>query len=203
MSELGKQNKGFLPDKMGILVLAAGYSARFPGDKRRAQIGDGSSLLELTVSNLLDSGLPLRLCLRDEPGDRSWEDRVPSSVTPIYCDRSREGMGATLAQGIAACEDWSVTFVTLGDMPSISPSTIRRLSTIAGEEWIVAPSFRERLGHPVAFGRRFYGELRNLSGDTGARSVVNRHETELQVLEVDDPGVHFDVDVPEALAKLR
>ena len=203
MSVLRKQNKRYLRDKMGILLLAAGYSRRFSTDKRRARVSDAYSLLELTISKLLESELPVRLCLRDEPGERDWRERIPNSVTPIYCDRSAQGMGATLAQGIAHCEDWSATLVALGDMPCVAPSTIRQLCEAAQETRIVAPSYRGQRGHPVVFGRRFYPDLGRLSGDSGARAVLERYASDLSLLSVQDAGVLFDVDHPQALQVLK
>lgn len=188
-------------DKIGILILAAGFSRRYPGDKRRARIGD-ATLLQLTVDRYLQARLPLRLCLRDNAADRSWAAAFPAPVQLLFCDRSPAGMGATLAQGIAACDDWRATLVGLGDMPAVAAPTLRQLAEHAAEDRIVAPRYRGRRGNPVVFGRRYYPQLARLADDRGARDLLQGAQSRLRIIEVDDPGVLLDVDTPQALARV-
>jgi molybdenum cofactor cytidylyltransferase len=186
--------------KMGILLLAAGISRRFNGDKRRARITVDQSLLEYTLASLSDSGLPIRVCLRDEVSDAGWVGVLPGAATLLFCQRSREGMGVTLAQGIAACDDWSATLVALADMPFVRPQTVLHLARHVNENRIVAPRYDGRRGHPVAFGRRYYPGLRALQGDRGAQQLLREHAEAVSWIDVDDPGVLVDVDTPEDLA---
>jgi len=184
--------------RTGILLLAAGYSRRFSGDKRRAQFPSGSSLLFTTLDRLHGAGFPMRVCLRDEPDDRKWAASFPEFAELLFCDRSHLGMGATLAQGVLCCEDWDVTLVALADMPRISPATIRALVSAAGRERVVVPCHEGKRGHPVAFGRHFYPALKQLAGDRGARDIVERHPERRLLLPVSDPGILFDIDTRQA-----
>ena len=52
-------------------------------------------------------------------------------------------------------------------------------------------------GHPVGFGRDFAAGLMGLSGDRGAKPLFAQGRV-VEVI-VDDPGVVWDVDVPQAL----
>lgn len=110
------------------------------------------------------------------------------------------GMGHSLAAGIrAVAGDWSWVAVALGDMPWVRAETLHgllrafRARDCAG---IVQPCLRGRVGHPVLFGASCFVELSELSGDTGARSVLERHRSEVVRLEVDDPGILEDLDRP-------
>lgn len=188
-----------MPLKIGILVLAAGYSQRFGSDKRLARYRGGQSLLGATLQALRQAQLPIRVCLRDDHVDREWASAMLAAVQPVFCDRSREGMGTTLAQGIAVCGDWDVTLVALGDMPEVGSHTLRQLAGHAGPAVIVIPVFDRQRGHPVAFGRRFYPQLRRLTGDTGARSILAGAGDALVSVATDDAGVVRDVDTPAAL----
>jgi molybdenum cofactor cytidylyltransferase len=62
--------------------------------------------------------------------------------------------------------------------------------------------FAGERGHPVAFDRRFRGELLGLVGDAGARTIVQAHAPEVCRLEVDDPAVLQDVDTVEDARRL-
>jgi molybdenum cofactor cytidylyltransferase len=62
-------------------------------------------------------------------------------------------------------------------------------------------AYKDRRGNPVLFGRKFFPELETLSGDTGAREVVARHQQLVSQIEADDDGPLLDIDTPEELER--
>jgi molybdenum cofactor cytidylyltransferase len=66
---------------------------------------------------------------------------------------------------------------------------------------IVVPVFDGKRGHPVLFAARYFTRLCALSGDTGARGILNAHPERVSAVPVDDPGTLLDVDTPEDLTK--
>ncbi len=46
---------------------------------------------------------------------------------------------------------------------------------------------------------KYKDELQNLQGDEGARSLIKRYQSEVQLLECDDAGILADIDTPEDL----
>ena len=58
-------------------------------------------------------------------GTGTWLD-LPG-LEFIECPDASAGMGATLANGVAACDDWRGLLVVLGDMPWVRPATYRSL----------------------------------------------------------------------------
>jgi molybdenum cofactor cytidylyltransferase len=67
---------------------------------------------------------------------------------------------------------------------------------------IVVPVFTGERGHPVGFGHRFRGDLMAVTGDAGARTILQAHPSLVQCLEVDDPAVLQDLDTIEDLRRL-
>jgi molybdenum cofactor cytidylyltransferase len=181
--------------KAGALVLAAGFSRRFGSDKRRYPI-DGEPLLRRTVANVVAAGLPCRVCLRPGDGDLPLLLDLPG-VEYIECADAAEGMGSTLAQGAAVCEDWEGVLVVLGDMPWVLPATLLAIRDALAIDRIIQPEYRGRPGQPVGFGSHFYPQLRRLRGDRGGRDILSRHSPALVRLPVDDPGIHRDLDEPQ------
>jgi molybdenum cofactor cytidylyltransferase len=111
-------------------------------------------------------------------------------------------MGQSLAWAIRATPLAKGWVVALADMPWIQMETTRRIvDALESGAALVAASHQGVRGHPVGFSRRYYGELTALSGDEGAKALVRRHERELQLIEVDDPGVSRDIDTPADLAR--
>jgi molybdenum cofactor cytidylyltransferase len=61
------------------------------------------------------------------------------------------------------------------------------------------PTFDGKRGNPVLWPRAFFPELMEVSGDTGARHILARHEDVLERVEI-GLAASTDVDTPEALS---
>lgn len=181
------------------LVLAAGQGSRFGGDKRRALLADGRSLLQHSVERALAVFDEVRVVLR--AGERAEDLGLPTGCRIVASSEAGLGMGHSLAAGAASLDDCAADAVAivLGDMPWIQVRTFRRLIEAASPTAIVVPCHHQRNGHPVLFGRTYWPELAVLAGDEGARSVLQRHRQQLLAVGVDDAGVLRDVDTPAAL----
>ena len=184
--------------KVGALLLAAGRGARFGSDKRRARLPSGELLLDRSIANLVETGLPLRVALG--PGDDTLAQTLGrQGIETIRCADAPRGMGATLAAAVQAMPRWDAVLVALGDMPWLRPQTIIAVAQAAAPASICVPCLRGCRGHPVAFGARFLPELAALAGDRGARDLLLRHAAVVRELTVEDPGVLRDVDRPADL----
>ena len=181
------------------LVLAAGCSRRFGGDKRRAPLADGRSLLAHSVERALAVFDDVRVVLRE--GETAQALGLPAGCQVIPSPDTALGMGHSLAAGVASLQEGNAHAVAilLGDMPWILPDTLRRMVQAASASSILLPVHEGRQGHPVVFGRAFWPELECLHGDEGARAVVRAHPDCCVALEVDDAGVLRDVDTPHVL----
>ena len=111
------------------------------------------------------------------------------------CADADSGMAASLVQAIrhSLSHDPAAWLVALGDMPRIAPATLRLLfdSLVAGAP-IAAPVMAGRRGNPVGFGRVHLEALLALSGDQGARRLLQT--CPVTELPVDDPGIFRDID---------
>jgi molybdenum cofactor cytidylyltransferase len=116
--------------------------------------------------------------------------------TLVVNPRAAEGQGTSIARGVGATPSADGWVIALADMPALQPDTVRRVvEALHAGAATVAPTYHGRRGHPVGFAAPLLAELLALAGDTGARSVLLGHPP--QLIEVDDPGVLYDVDTPE------
>ena len=186
--------------RCGALVLAAGIARRFGSDKRQWRMADGRTLLETTLQRYQDAFRRVVLVMRPEDEDAGWSQGLPE-CEKVYARNARFGMGHSLASGAAILGDLDAAFIALGDMPWVRVSTLRALREAMGNpEAIVRPAHRGVPGHPVGFGRAYFPELRKLTGDSGAKTLLRRHAAQLTTLAVADPGVLQDFDIPPATA---
>ncbi|MFK3816575.1 NTP transferase domain-containing protein [Pseudomonas sp. NPDC089407] len=182
------------------LLLAAGRGTRFGADKRRATLADGRSLLAHSVQRARAVFDDVRVVLRE--GERGEDFGLPADCRIIDSPDAALGMGHSLAAGAQSLGDSQAQAVAilLGDMPWIESATLRRLVEASSASNIVLPRHAGQQGHPVIFGREFWPALGQLSGDEGARAVVQAHRARCMMVEVDDAGVLLDVDTPQALS---
>jgi molybdenum cofactor cytidylyltransferase len=192
---------------IGIL-LAAGKGERFGGDKLLAKAGAGpgsaglaGECIGVTACRNLLAAVP-RVVAVVRPGDAALAAALGAAgARVVRCPNADDGMGASLACGIAATKDAEGWLVALADMPWIMPSTIARVAAALAEGALVAAPFHQgKRGHPVGFSAACYAALAALTGDEGAKGVVAAHGERLARIDVDDPGTLRDVD---RLADLR
>lgn len=191
-------------ESIGVIILAAGAGSRFrriagpDKDKLLADCTgrDGAvrSVIEQVLVNL-PASLEKRVLVTSK--DRPQAIRMAQAYGCDFLELDSPGLGDSIAAGVQACPDLDGWLIVLGDMPFILPSSIEQVAAGIHEDGISVPVLAGEYGHPVGFGRGFGPKLMALTGDRGAKALF----AGAQVVEVpvDDPGVTWDVDVPEAL----
>jgi len=178
---------------VGIL-LAAGEGRRFGAGKLVHRLDDGTPMALASARRLtaaLDDVIAVVADSRSEVAELLDDAGLCIVVNPL----AGEGMGTSIACGVAARPGAEAWIIALGDMPYVPQSAIRAVvDRLSGGADIAAPHYRGQRGHPVGFSRRHATALMRLRGDEGARAVLNRHRQSLELIEVHDPGVVLDID---------
>ncbi len=184
-----------MPYNIGALVLAAGFSSRFGRVKLCAELDNGLTILEQTllrVSAVIDSVIVVT-----RP---SLSNQIISPDIPVHIfDQAEHGMGASLAYGISCIEHWDACLICLADMPFIEQHTYQVLANTLANNKIIIPTYGNKKGNPIGFGNKFFKELKMLTGDKGARPVVQQHSEDVVKIKIDDPAILWDVDTPSDL----
>ena len=190
--------------KVAALLLAAGASRRFGADKRLAPLPSGDTLLATTLATYQRVVGHCTVVI-DQADDVLAQWLHAAGATVVLADSRYPpcGMGDSLAQGMRqiASQHVDACLIALGDMPWVQDQTLKQLLEKLEQSPIVVPVWQGRRGHPVGFGARFFGELCQLSGDHGARAVLQAHSAACCVVQVADGGVVRDVDTPADLRR--
>lgn len=167
-----------------VLILASGKGTRFQAsgattNKLDANLA-GMSVLERTISAVRDAGL-------------RW-----STVKGID-----GGIGATIAAGVRENTTAIGWLILPGDLPLITPSSIQAVAQALTSHAVIVPTYDGARGHPVGFRSECGRLLSELTGDDGAKSVVQHFRQLGQVLEVplNDDGIVQDIDTIEDLLR--
>jgi molybdenum cofactor cytidylyltransferase len=187
---------------VGIL-LAAGAGSRFGGEKLLHPLADGVAIAAHAARNLLSVAPEAVAVVRW--GDFPLYDMLEQEGCQVvmFKDAAR-GMGATLAHAIGHARSADGWVIALADMPRIAPDTVKKIiAALQDGALIAAPVRNGERGHPVGFGAPLREELLALSGDQGARAVIERHRDAVKLVECDDPGIVLDIDRKSDLLAAR
>lgn len=184
------------------LLLAAGRSRRFGGDKLLADL-QGRPVVAWSADALIAAVDATWIVVPPHAGALREAVRGRGLVFVEHAGRDA-GMGTTIAAGVARLPpEARAVLIALGDQPLVAPETGRALA----ERWrrtqasVVAPVYRDGRGHPVLFDRRCFAALTALSGDEGARGLVASAGDSLELVVV-DADAPLDVDTAAALASV-
>lgn len=185
---------------IAAILLAAGTGSRFGSDKLVHPLEDGVAIAAHSARNLRAAALEVIAIVRW--GDFSLQEMLEQEGCQVTMFQgAARGMGASLAHGVGEARAADGWVVALADMPRISPDTIRSIVTALEQGALIAtPVYKEQRGHPVGFGAKLRDELLVLDGDAGARAVIERHASDVQLIACDDPGIHYDIDRKSDLA---
>lgn len=191
--------------RIAIVIPAAGASSRMRGrDKLLEQVA-GRPLLRLVAERARGVAENVIVTLPDPPGPRA-EALADLAVLLVPVADAAEGMGASLRAGIDALPDrLDGVMILPADMPEITGADLARLMRAFRDDpglWQATAS-DGRPGHPVIFPAECLPALAALSGESGARTVLQAHRDRLRRLAL--PGIRalVDLDTPEDWASWR
>jgi CTP:molybdopterin cytidylyltransferase MocA len=190
------------------LVLAAGSGSRMragaPESKEENKLlldYEGSPLVRYAVSAAAEGGCQGTWAVYSRPEVAAV---LEGSATCIHNPDAESGQASSLRVGLenlpllaaAAC-------IVLGDQPLVGARTVEMLLRAwrqEGAKPAVAASYGGDWRPPVVIERSLWPQLLALTGDAGARQVLNGHPELLDTVPA--PGLPDDIDTPEDYARI-
>jgi len=189
--------------RLPAVVLAAGESRRFTDSNKLLINIEGRPLLLLPVEACCHAyHVDAVFVVLGHDVERvhhalnRYVDDPP--VTVLINEHWNEGLSTSLQTAIEALpEDTPGVLIVPGDMPFMTSELIDRVAeTMLRTDRICFPTLDDRKGHPTAIPRRYFQQLLEVEGDTGAREIVRDHWAEAVILPL-NPGefsTQTDVD---------
>ena len=207
-----------MPEHSSIaaLILAAGSSSRMGAGRHKLllPLGDRPVLAHTIEATLASQARPIVVVLghqiaqvRDQISPYLDHPDVFSIENTDYL----QGMSTSLRAGIQALIDRESTagpsahslvgvLIVLGDQPLMTARILDTLiaSKHATGKRILIPFYNGERGNPVLFDASLFPELLEITGDGGARSVIERHRSEMARIELGASMASYDVDTWDA-----
>jgi molybdenum cofactor cytidylyltransferase len=190
-----------------LIVLAAGRSTRMRGRNKLLAKIDGTPMIRRVVESALSSMVDEVIVVV------GWEaKKIMSAVSSLPCrcvlnKDFRIGQSSSVKAGLRAITDSTEAILVLpGDVALIDAHSIDLVVKAYKNRKspIVVAAHSGRSGHPILLSKELFNEIERIDEATfGLKSVVNRHESEVQMVETGSESVLRDVDTPEDLKSVK
>lgn len=197
--------------RIGAIVLAAGNSSRMraagQGVNKLLQPLGGQAMVRHVAERALGSAASDVVVVtgNEKAGVMAVLQNLPLTFAdnPDYS----KGLSTSLISGLNALpEDCDGALILLGDMPAVDSHLLDRMIAAfdpAEDRSIIVASHAGRRGNPVLWAKRFFPEIRELSGDAGARALFAPYAGLICEIEAGSEAPLTDIDTQEALSAYR
>ncbi len=191
-------------DSVGVILLAAGASARLGEPKQLLQF-HGESLLRRSAKTALAASSRVVVTL----GSQIEILRTEIEDLPVEIVENNDwetGMSGSIKVGLKKflddADELKAVIVMVCDQPLVNEELLARIITKFHETdaSIVACAYQNTLGVPALFRRNLFPELLALDAQKGAKQLIKKYES--QVSAISFPEGAFDVDTPADYEKL-
>lgn len=190
-----------------LIILAAGKSTRFPGNKLLAKINN-ESMIEKVVKTSLNSKADKILIITGYEAEKildSIKNIKDPRIQVIYNPRYEEGQSSSVKTGVEyVIGKADVIMILPADVPFITPEDIDRLIEVyeITNSTIIVASYRGRHGHPILFSSKLFNEIMTITEEGhGLKEIIKKHREEVVEVESSQYTI-IDVDTREDLEKI-
>lgn len=193
------KNKISSKKKIAAIILAAGLSSRFPGNKLLYPLNE-IPLIMHAIENARKSACSKVYVIIAE---KAVENIIPEDCIIVKNYDSEKGISSSIARGLLSVDaDVDAVVFLLGDQPFVKPSIIDSLIDLFERKGrsIVSVRFEGVPRNPVLFSRERFDDLLSLTGDKGAQILVKNNLSIATFLDIDNPEILLDIDTMEDIS---
>ena len=194
------------PD-LAVIILAAGRSSRMMGTNKLLEKLAGKSLIRTVAEHAIASGIRPIIVVTGHQADHIHAEIGDLDIQFVHNPNYADGLSTSLQAGLRILpEHIDGALIMLGDMPLITPNVLQKLMDAfrASPACLAAvPSYHENWGNPVLLARSLFKAASELTGDSGARKLLEMHRDQVIEVTVADDSVTIDLDTPEAFNAAR
>ena len=190
-------------NKISIIILAAGLSERFKGNKLLVEI-DGVPLIRKTVEIYLETNPYEIIVVVGYEQDKIKSALNGLNIKFVYNKKYKEGQSSSVITGILSTNKDSDGYLFgLADQPFVSKETIKKIIDSFyidrnKETLIVAPFQEEKRGNPMLFSSQLRDKLLKIVGDKGARDIYKKTNDKfpltIKKVKIDEINTFYDFD---------
>lgn len=186
--------------KLGCVVLAAGQGRRFGDNKLLQTLGDRPVLEHVLLA------LPRERFAKVVVVASSQGVEELCSQQNLTCLRYPGGpQSESIRLGIGTMDEMDGCLFVMGDQPLCTRESMEKLldAFLAHPEAVIRLAWGDTPCSPVLFPKRYFPNLRSLTGEQGGMSALRGLEAEIRLVQAADEAELWDVDTWAELEQMQ
>ena len=176
---------------ISAILLAAGQSKRMGGENKLTKKINGIPLVKHSIKNILSSSvneLIVVIGYQREIIEKLIDKNEKIKI--IFNKDFESGMASSIKTGLDNLSEKSEAFfICLGDMPMVSHDIYNQLIKSKDNKEIIVPTYKGQQGNPVLFDKSMKETVMNITGDVGAKKILELNKDKIFNLEINDQNI--------------
>ena len=198
MNEMNKQ--------IGIIVLAAGASRKMKEPKQLLEF-EGKTLLRRAVETAIESICKPVVVVLGANFEKTFSEIKDLPVEICFNENWQSGLSSSIKTGIENLleiePDISAVMFTFADQPFVTAKHINHFAErfYESKSAIIAAKYNGAIGVPGLFAKEIFDDFFELSGDKGAKLILEKRREMLETIELTEAA--FDIDTQQDFINLK
>ena len=184
---------------ISAILLAAGQSKRMVGENKLAKKIQGVPLIKHSVKNILAASIDELISVlgyQKEIIEKLIDKN--NKIKFVFNKDFESGMASSIKTGLDnLSEKTEAFFICLGDMPMVNHDIYNQLIKSKDNNEIIVPNYKRQQGNPVLFNKSMKGKIMNITGDVGAKKILELNKDKILNLEIDEQSITKGFDTQD------
>ena len=184
---------------ISAILLAAGQSKRMNGENKLTKEVHGIPLIKHSVKNILASSIDeLIVVLGHQKETIEKLIDKDEKIKFVFNKGFESGIASSIKIGLNnLSEKTEAFFICLGDMPMVNPNIYNQLIKSINKREIIVPTYKGQQGNPVLFAKSMKEKIINISGDVGAKKILELNKNKILNVEVGNQSIRKDFNIKD------
>jgi molybdenum cofactor cytidylyltransferase len=185
---------------ISAILLAAGQSKRMNGENKLTKEIQGAPLIKHSVKSILASSIDELIVVLGHQKE-TIEKLIDKNkkIKFVFNKDFESGIASSIKTGLNnLSEKTEAFFICLGDMPMVNPNIYNQLIKSINKREIIVPTYKGQQGNPVLFAKSMKEKIINISGDVGAKKILELNKDKILNLEINDQCVTKDFNTQDS-----
>ena len=176
---------------ISAILLAAGQSKRMNGENKLSKEIQGIPLIKHSVKNILASSIDeliVVLGYQKEIIEKLIDKN--KKIKFVFNKDFESGMASSIKAGLNHLSNNSEAFfICLGDMPMVNSDIYNQLIKSRNQKNIIVSIYNGQQGNPVLFDKSMKEKVMDITGDVGAKKILELNKDKILNLEINDQSI--------------
>ena len=176
---------------ISAILLAAGQSKRMDGENKLTKEIQGVPLIKHSVKNILASSVNELIVVLGHQKE-TIEKLIDGNekMKFVFNKDFENGMASSIKTGLDnLSEKTEAFFICLGDMPMVNHDIYNQLIKSKDNKEIIVPTYKGQQGNPVLFDKSMKETVMNITGDVGAKKILELNKDKISNLEINNQSI--------------